>query len=231
MRLPTIALGITAVLLTANIASADVYFAADFSGNLGSSPNIKPPFNQPGNEFKFTGGMQFTGNLAYDAAKVPGSGTGFQNVYLSSFPDIANIPAATAFTLNFGSYTFNLTNNIDSLLVVGIQYNNGQFNGVEFISDFSFGGKKYQLRIDGPVLTVFALDGVPTIYDPNGSATGSRLIGGTIDTFTGLANTRPFDPVVAAVPEPSTWAMMILGFAGVGFMTYRRRNKMAPHAA
>ena len=30
---------------------------------------------------------------------------------------------------------------------------------------------------------------------------------------------------VAAVPEPSTWAMMILGFAGVGFMAYRRKNK------
>jgi hypothetical protein len=29
----------------------------------------------------------------------------------------------------------------------------------------------------------------------------------------------------AAVPELSTWAMMILGFAGVGFMAYRRRNQ------
>lgn len=29
---------------------------------------------------------------------------------------------------------------------------------------------------------------------------------------------------VTAVPEPSTWAMMILGFAGVGFMAYRRRT-------
>lgn len=29
---------------------------------------------------------------------------------------------------------------------------------------------------------------------------------------------------VGAVPEPSTWAMMILGFAGIGFMAYRRRN-------
>jgi hypothetical protein len=27
-----------------------------------------------------------------------------------------------------------------------------------------------------------------------------------------------------AVPEPSTWAMMILGFAGIGAMTYRRRK-------
>jgi hypothetical protein len=29
------------------------------------------------------------------------------------------------------------------------------------------------------------------------------------------------------VPEPSTWAMMILGFAGVGYMTYRRRMQAA----
>jgi hypothetical protein len=32
---------------------------------------------------------------------------------------------------------------------------------------------------------------------------------------------------VNAVPEPSTWAMMILGFAGVGFMAYRRKSKPA----
>jgi PEP-CTERM motif len=30
-----------------------------------------------------------------------------------------------------------------------------------------------------------------------------------------------------AVPEPSTWAMMILGFAGVGFMAFRRKAKPA----
>lgn len=34
-----------------------------------------------------------------------------------------------------------------------------------------------------------------------------------------------FEGVTAAVPEPSTWAMMILGFAGIGFMSYRRRTK------
>jgi len=34
-------------------------------------------------------------------------------------------------------------------------------------------------------------------------------------------------PVVASVPEPSTWAMMILGFAGVSFMAYRRKSKQA----
>jgi hypothetical protein len=35
------------------------------------------------------------------------------------------------------------------------------------------------------------------------------------------------DVSIAAVPEPSTWAMMILGFAGIGFMTYRRRKVAA----
>ncbi len=29
---------------------------------------------------------------------------------------------------------------------------------------------------------------------------------------------------IAAVPEPSTWAMMILGFLGMGFIGYRRRS-------
>jgi hypothetical protein len=30
--------------------------------------------------------------------------------------------------------------------------------------------------------------------------------------------------VVEGVPEPSTWAMMILGFCGIGFITYRRKQ-------
>lgn len=29
---------------------------------------------------------------------------------------------------------------------------------------------------------------------------------------------------VAAVPEPATWGMMIMGFAGIGFLAYRRRT-------
>jgi hypothetical protein len=33
--------------------------------------------------------------------------------------------------------------------------------------------------------------------------------------------------VVTAVPEPSTWAMMILGFGALGFFAYRRRSSVA----
>lgn len=35
----------------------------------------------------------------------------------------------------------------------------------------------------------------------------------------------------SAIPEPSTWAMMILGFAGIGFLAYRRKDRMALLAA
>jgi hypothetical protein len=39
-------------------------------------------------------------------------------------------------------------------------------------------------------------------------------------TCTGLVGST-----VSAVPEPSTWAMMILGFMGVGFIAYRRKSQ------
>ncbi len=32
------------------------------------------------------------------------------------------------------------------------------------------------------------------------------------------------EPIATGTPEPSTWAMMILGFAGIGFIAYRRRQ-------
>jgi PEP-CTERM motif len=37
--------------------------------------------------------------------------------------------------------------------------------------------------------------------------------------------------VTGGVPEPSIWAMMLLGFAGIGFMAYRRKSKPALIAA
>jgi len=37
--------------------------------------------------------------------------------------------------------------------------------------------------------------------------------------------------VTAPVPEPSTWLMMILGFLGLGFVAYRRKNQTAFNAA
>jgi hypothetical protein len=51
--------------------------------------------------------------------------------------------------------------------------------------------------------------------------------------FQGDSETLSFSTslVTSGVPEPSTWAMMILGFTGVGFMAYRRKSKPALMAA
>jgi hypothetical protein len=51
----------------------------------------------------------------------------------------------------------------------------------------------------------------------------------TADLFAEVTSQTP--PGVGGVPEPSTWAMMILGFAGIGYMAYRRKNKSALMAA
>jgi hypothetical protein len=34
--------------------------------------------------------------------------------------------------------------------------------------------------------------------------------------------------VASAVPEPSTWAMLLLGFCGLGFMAYRKTERARP---
>jgi hypothetical protein len=56
---------------------------------------------------------------------------------------------------------------------------------------------------------------------------------GTTSATLSFSSTDPapsfFGPVIgnvsiSAVPEPSTWAMMILGFIGVGFVAYRRKR-------
>jgi PEP-CTERM motif len=67
----------------------------------------------------------------------------------------------------------------------------------------------------------------PCIAATGGSNFGSCSFG----VLTVHSTESPITIAVAAVPEPSTWAMMILGFAGVGFMAYRRKSKLALMAA
>jgi len=52
-------------------------------------------------------------------------------------------------------------------------------------------------------------------------------IGASIITGNALLN----GSIVASVPEPSTWAMMILGFCGLGLLAYRRKDKLTHSAA
>jgi hypothetical protein len=41
----------------------------------------------------------------------------------------------------------------------------------------------------------------------------------------GLGDAPVIDPQIAAVPEPTTWAMMLIGFAGLSYLGVRRRRQ------
>jgi hypothetical protein len=77
-----------------------------------------------------------------------------------------------------------------------------------------------------------SLGGAAQTYLLNGLGITSVTFNGNAQGIAGFTN-QPIDTLVltTAVPEPSTWAMVILGFAGIGFMTYRRKPKPALMAA
>jgi hypothetical protein len=141
---------------------------------------------------------------------------GFANIKPSSGDSFSNlditIPGHT-----FGDFLYDvqLFNNRDaaslsftvSALLGGVLQGSHTYSDLKHDADLSFG--------------VFALNGGQIDELTLVSNTGfkeikhlqvSDLDGGVVINPTG------------SVPEPSTWAMMILGFAGVGLMAYRRRK-------
>jgi hypothetical protein len=55
--------------------------------------------------------------------------------------------------------------------------------------------------------------------------------GGTTIPYDTTVRADNFSLEISAVPEPATWAMLLLGFAGIGFMAYRRKSQPVLMAA
>jgi hypothetical protein len=132
---------------------------------------------------------------------------------------------------------FDVTN--IQLAYPGITFNNAGVSGTGF--DFA--------AFDNPLTGAFIFHDAQQGFsvfandttDPNFSTFLSILVdnpvsGSVHDQYNALNHGTPYAgfptagfwsasfPTITPVPEPSTWAMMILGFAGIGFMAYRRRN-------
>jgi hypothetical protein len=60
--------------------------------------------------------------------------------------------------------------------------------------------------------------------DCNSGGTAAGCAGGYFDWLGGTP-VPAVAAIAAAVPEASTWTMMLLGFAGFGFIAYRRKSK------
>jgi hypothetical protein len=106
-----------------------------------------------------------------------------------------------------------------------------------------FGGFPISTSGDHVSLEDFGLDlFVPSGYVSGASLSGSATYAGTIAslnltpgtytwTWDSGANSFVLQIPRATVPEPSTWAMMLLGFAGLGFAGYRKAARMSSAVA
>jgi hypothetical protein len=159
--------------------------------------------------------FSFTGTLT-NGYFVPGTVTGLiyglQDNGLGQMPTSAQITSNTLGQANDDIMTFfNIYGTIDVL--------NGEITALH-------------PALPGSGLFFATPTGIPNLelaqndsFFPNSSAFIARW-----DSEGVVADSITFAQV-SAVPEPSTWAMMILGFAGIGFMAYRRKSKSALMAA
>ena len=64
--------------------------------------------------------------------------------------------------------------------------------------------------------------------DPDWLRVGTDIVGAVGDPATITQFNAAFSLSGSVVPEPSTWVMMLLGFAGLGFAGYRQAKKGPP---
>jgi hypothetical protein len=103
-----------------------------------------------------------------------------------------------------------------------------QFAGVELNPNSLYW---IEVRVDGHSVVEWGL--TPDLSGPD--VAGNYLAwDGTDDGFFRNKGVQPFAfdqalqmEVLAATPEPSTWAMMLVGFAGLGFAGYRSTRRSA----
>ncbi|MDN3275921.1 PEP-CTERM sorting domain-containing protein [Frankia sp. RB7] len=125
------------------------------------------------------------------------------SVVLTATPSSVSPGSPVTFSVDFGTLAF-LSGSYLITDTAGDSYN-GTFTG-------SVGSPVSSLTV--PVTFSYTPGTYTVTFFYGGSIAGSP-----VPTYaSGSAST-----VVTAVPEPATWAMMMLGFLGVGLVSYRRR--------
>jgi PEP-CTERM motif len=79
--------------------------------------------------------------------------------------------------------------------------------------------------ITGADLVTAGADGTGNQSSPAGNQSVTISGIGEFQTIQFSSTENAFEFSLASVPEPSTWAMMVLGFAGLGYAAFRRNTK------
>lgn len=147
------------------------------------------------------GGLNFKGTTATNRSG-PTLNLGSMSLQNILFDD----PSATKFDLKVSFTSPGAGSSIFSADLVGLIVFGLGFVEIDFgkPQTITYNGGSFNLAIDD--IYLYALD--------------------ARDPITGHVTSNP-PPIAGAVPEPSTWAMMLLGFSGLGFVTYRRRRNAA----
>jgi len=143
--------------------------------------------------------------------------------------------------LSFNTLTLTLYNSAGTAL--GSFSGNGPVDISEalLLQQQGNGNSVFDIRLDAAqqaqynaIINNPANGGVNNIYEGLRASFGCGAFGpavcGTTGNFSsndGAESFLAFNAGVAPVPEASTWGMMILGFFGIGFMAYRRRDQTA----
>jgi hypothetical protein len=158
------------------------------------------------------------------------------------FPDAATVP--TGF-FSYSPSTFTVDAGVESVLSIASNSPPGtndtinvDFSANALTFTFETAASRSPGTFNGPEFTVLSgnpFDPISSVVISGGQTVNAAIVGGVLEVNWQNQLFAQGDTVVVnfspAVPEPSTWAMLLLGFAGVGFMAYRRKTKAALMAA
>ena len=155
------------------------------------------------------GSLNFT--FVITGSHTPTAGVSSASAYAYLYYDVVDAKTNTG----LGSGTWNSTDlNPTATIIKNISVPTG--DGI--LLRVSFEADAYTMNYFTPYAVVADYSDALNVYiDPANS--GADVVG--------LSGHDYATPGVGAVPEPSTWAMLLLGFAGLGFMAYRRKSKPA----
>ena len=143
--------------------------------------------------------------------------------------------AATAVNYNFGGagsgfMALNLTGGTYALDTLSLTLGTATFNAAGSTltpgSPYFLGG-----NLNGDTVVVSNTNDYFFLFDPaSSSQTASLLQYANVGTPGVLGGNLTITQVAAAVPEPASWALMLLGFGAIG-VAMRRRKAALPLAA